>query len=236
LTKKQTRIISKVLSPAVRLFLRSQVESVENLQFHFEGGDKQILSGNIPLVELSTTKAVYQGLHISDVNLTAQDISINIKQVLLGKPLKLLQPIPLIGKICLQKSDLQLSLNSGLLSIGLIELLKIILPEIDSNPALSLEGKEITWQDLDLSNGQFKLSGTFTDVSGNTYPLLMKAGLNLAASNQLQLTLLEITLPPNFPQVNLTTFDLDLGNEVDLEQLSIEPEQIICHGSLKVLP
>ncbi len=236
MTTKPNRFISKILSPAVRLFLRSQIEKAENLDFSIDAGNRDIFAGIIPLVRLSAHKAVYQGLHLSDVNLTALDISINLKEVMRGKPLKLLNPVLLSGQVFLEKSDIQTSLSSSLLSNALVDLLEIIIPDISNNSNLSIKDNKIIWEQIDLGDGEFKLGGTYTDVSGNKSSIMLRANLELIGSNQLKLTLLDLQFPPNFPTAKKNIFDLDLGTEVNIKEMNINSEQISAQVDLTVLP
>ncbi|HEY9701800.1 MAG TPA: DUF2993 domain-containing protein [Allocoleopsis sp.] len=236
MTTKPNRFISKILSPAVRLFLRSQIEKAEKLEFTIDAGNRDIFAGIIPLVHLSAHKAVYQGLHLTDVNLTAKDISINLKEVIKGKPLKLLNPILLSGQVFLEQSDIKTSLSSSLLSNALIDLLEIIIPDISNNAELSVKDNKIIWEQIDLTDGEFKLGGNYTDLSGNKSAIMLRASLELIASNQLKLTLLDLQLPPNFPGAKTNIFDLDLGTEVNIKEMNINSEQISAQVDLKVLP
>lgn len=236
MTTKPNRFISKILSPAVRLFLRSQIEKAENLEFTIDAGNRDIFAGIIPLVNLSAHKAVYQGLHLSDVNLTAKDISINLKEVMRGKPLKLLNPVLLSGEVFLEKSDIKTSLSSSLLSNALVDLLEIIIPDISNNSELSIKDNKIIWEQIDLADSEFKLGGNYTDLSGNKYAIMLRASLELIGSNQLKLTLLDIKLPPNFPEAKTNIFDLDLGTEVNIKEMNISADKISAQVDLTVLP
>ena len=75
-------MISKLLSTAVKLYLRSQVERAEYLKVKIIGGNKQILTGYIPQIFLSCSHAVYQGLYFSQVELRGADIAVNLPEVL----------------------------------------------------------------------------------------------------------------------------------------------------------
>ncbi|MCY7282618.1 MAG: DUF2993 domain-containing protein, partial [Cyanobacteria bacterium CAN_BIN43] len=114
-------LISKVLSPAVRLWLRSQVESIEELDFQIEGSDRQILAGYIPKVAIAARQAVYQGLNLSQIDLVGETIRINLKQILQGKPLKLMDVVPIRGSLFWNEADLNASLKSPLLANALEE-------------------------------------------------------------------------------------------------------------------
>ena len=87
---EQKKLIGTVLSAALQLWLRSQVEGVESLKVHVGGGNRSLLKGSIPTVSVSARAVIYQGLHLSQVVLGSSGIRINLGQVLQGKPLQLL--------------------------------------------------------------------------------------------------------------------------------------------------
>ena len=67
-----SRIASAVLSPAVQLWLRSQVEQVDELKVKIEGSDRQILSGTIPKVtaaladDIGEKRLLYEELKVAE--------------------------------------------------------------------------------------------------------------------------------------------------------------------------
>ena len=113
--EKGSRIIGRILPAAVRLWLRSQVEQVEHLSVVLEGRDRDIISGYLPGVSVSAMRTIYRGIHIGELRLSAQDIRINVGQVVRGKPLRLMQIFPVIGEVALSAADLNASLGSALL-------------------------------------------------------------------------------------------------------------------------
>jgi type II secretory pathway component PulM len=117
------RFIGNILSPAIKLWLRSQVQQVSDLEVQIAGTNRQIVTGNIPQVSILARDAVYQGLHVAKIDLVATDIQINLGQVVKGQPLKLLQKVPVTGKLQLQQTDIDASLRSPLLSNALTDLL-----------------------------------------------------------------------------------------------------------------
>lgn len=237
LESKKSRVISQVLSPAVQLWLRSQVEQVESLQFKIQGGDRQILSGHIPMVSIAASRAVYQGLHLSQLQLEGTSIRVNLSQVIKGKPLRLLEPVPVEGELLLLGSDLQASLQAPLLSNALTELLTTFLKSNGATNSLdTLKDGQISWQNVDIDRGQLTLSGTLTDTAGQTTPVVIRAGLQLATPQILRLHPLQIQLSSISSSVNLDGFQVDLGSEVDLEELALTPGQLTCRGRLTVLP
>jgi hypothetical protein len=228
-SSKQSRIISKVLSPAIRLWLRSQVERVSHLEVKISGGDRQILSGSIPGVLISASNAVYQGLHLTQIQLVGEGIRTNLGQVLKGQPLRLLEVVPVVGELLLQESDLTASLQSPLLANALTELLEMLLPE-----NCRIEG-QVSWHKIVIDTDQLILSGTLVG-SSSTKPLLLRSGLQLASCHELQLTQPQLQTCHDLLLKELENFKLDLGPEVNIQELTLTPGQMLCRGSINVIP
>lgn len=237
LKSKKSRIISKVLSPAVQLWLRSQVEQVETLQFKITGGDRQILSGHIPKVSITASRAVYKGLHLSQLELEGTGIRVNLSQVIKGKPLRLLEPIPVEGQIGILASDLAASLQAPMLSNAVSEFLSTLLKS-DGITTLAddLKDRQISWQKVDIEEGQLTVFGTLTDALLQTTPVVIRAGLELANPQILRLNPLQIQLLPTSAPLILDNFQVDLGSQVNLQELALTPGQLLCRGRLTVLP
>ncbi|MCL1467171.1 DUF2993 domain-containing protein [Argonema galeatum] len=300
---KQSRIISKVLTPAVRLWLRSQVEQVEDLQINIQAGDRLLLTGHIPKVSLSARRAVYQGLYVRQIQLVAETIRINLGQVLKGKSLRLLEPVPVTGELLVEEVDLNASLKGTLLPNALTEFLMTLLKAGGcQNPTELLQNRHITWEEIAIDSGKIKLSGTiisFPVVSESLWPqrgrgaegllsrgaegqrgrgaleqrgrgaleqrgrgaegqnlplapspsfsspllssdqnaysrIAICTGVELASCHELRFIdpQIEVDLDLNFP--SLDTFQLDLGPEVDLQQLTLSPGQLFCRGGILV--
>lgn len=234
---KQGRLVGKVLSPAVRLWLRSQVEQVEDLQLKIEGGDRQILTGYIPRVSLSAVRAVYQGLHLPQVQLVAENIRVNLGQVLKGKPLRLLEPIRAKGEVRVQEADLNASLKASLLANGLTELLVTLLQAGGLNDAaVALKDRPISWQEITIDTNRIKLRGTLANEKNPDAcsTVTISTGIELVGSNELRLDnpQIEGDLGLNLP--SLASLNLDLGSDVDIQELTISPGQLNCRGSIMV--
>lgn len=233
---KESRIISTVLSPALRLWLRSQVEQVETLQFKIWGSDRQILTGYIPRVSIAAIHAIYQGLHLSQIELEGHNIRVNLGQVIKGKPLRLLEPVPLTGQLLLQETDLQASLSASLLSTALTELLITFLTSNGiPNPVDNLN-QQVNWQQIVLDTGQLTLFGILTNTPATTTSVVIRAGLQLVKPNTLQLNPLQINLSPNTEPLTLNNVQIDLGSDVEIQELTLTSGQLMCCGRLKVIP
>lgn len=231
---KPSKLIGKVLSPALRLWLRSQVESAEELQIAIDGQDRQILKGYIPSVSLSSRRAVYQGLHLGDVQLMGENIRINIGQVIKGKPLQLLEPIQVTGEVRLAERDLQASLPSSLLASAFTDLLVLLLESKGMAEAREhLASYHIDWQAVTLQAGQFALTGKLVNGEGAAAPLRIQASLGLLNAQTLRIAPIEMAGLP-LGDGELSELAVDLGTDVAIEQFSLDGGQLFCCGKLTV--
>ena len=150
--KNKFRLITNVLTQAIKLWLRTQVSHIEQLQLDIQAGDRQLISGCIPSVSIVAKSAVYQGLHLSKVDLVAKNIRINIGSVLKGQQLRLLEKVPVFGEFSQLEEDLSASLSSTLLSTALNDVLFKLLPECSPN------SKSISWQKVQIKESSLVIS------------------------------------------------------------------------------
>lgn len=238
-SSKGSRLISKALAPAVRLWLRSQVEHIEALQVEITAGDRQILSGYIQQITISAQNAIYQGLTLNQIQLIGQNIQVNIGQIVRGKPFRLLEPIRIQGSVLLEEADLNASLKAPLLKAGVTEFLLTLLRSgaagIGSNRDLNLQNLTIQ-----LRSQQVVLGATLVSDSGNETPIAIRTGFALAAPNLLKLVnpqwLPHATAKRGLPLSDLDGYTFNLGDETEIHELAIDPEKVICQGNLVVLP
>lgn len=224
---KQSRMITKVLSPAVQLWLRSQVQHVKHLEVKISGGDRQILSGHIPHVYISAQNAVYQGLYLTQLKLEGKSIRTNLGGVLRGQPLRLLEPITVFGELRLDQSDLNASLKSPLLAEALTTLLKTFLPEN------KISNQTVNWEQVSIESDCLTIEGTTASDRG-TIPIILDAQLTLLNSHQLELNKLQIRSHWGLHEID--SYQIDLGSEVAIEKLTLDSGQLLCCGRINVLP
>lgn len=230
----QDEILSKLLSKAVELWLRSQVSHVQTLQLTIHGTNQQLLSGEIPQVDLTATHAVYQELHLSEVVLTGKNIKINLRQILRGKPIQLREPISLTGQLKLTDPDLEASLSAPLLSTALDELLQTLVANSSpSSPVLPQIPTKIHWQQVTIAPGTLILTGNWAIDSLELVTL--ETGLALTPLHQFALTSPRLQLPAQ-GSIDLKDFLLDLGSDVAIEELSVTAGQLVCQGRLTIQP
>jgi LmeA-like phospholipid-binding len=225
------QIISKILSPALQFWLRSQVEQVKALQFKIQGQDRQILRGYIPGVYLQSQEAIYQGLHLDQIEILAQNIRINIGQILRGKPFRLLEPVQVSGCISIEESDLQASLCSVILCNALNDLLLLLLESsgVSNGPEIFTQGN-LSWQNVELGIGQFKLQGIWTEKHQETYIFTLVSDLKVFGPQVLYLSSLELRGLPEPYQVSLNEIFIDLGTDVEFSSLLISQGQLKAEG------
>lgn len=223
---QQSHMITKVLSPAVQLWLRSQVQQVKHLEVKIFGGDRQILSGHIPHVFISAQNAVYQGLYLTHLELEGKSIRINLGGVLRGQPLRLLEPISIFGEVRLDESDLNASLKSPLLTEALTTLLKTFLPD-------KMMHQAVNWEQMTIGSDRLTIKGTIANDQG-TIPIILDAELRLISSHELALKKLQIHSQLGLHEID--NYYIDLGSEVAIEKLNLNSGQLLCCGRLNVLP
>ncbi|MGD1714962.1 DUF2993 domain-containing protein [Dapis sp. BLCC M172] len=234
LTKRKSRIVSRCLSPALKFWLKSQLEEVAELKVNIEGGDRQILTGKIPQVSIASTDAIFRGLHLTEVELSATGMRINIGQIIKGKPLQILESFPIFGQIKLLESDFNASLESPLLAEAIIEFLTPLLrPDFiaDLEQPISLYD-----QKAEISTGHLSFFANVMSKSDAKIPLSLHTDLKLASSCELLLENLNLQVSQKPSNCFSDNIKIDLGSDVELQELTLDSSQIICGGSLIVNP
>lgn len=246
-SKGGSRVISRILPPAIRLWLSTQLDHVEELVFHIEGRDRQVLSGHLPTVFLSAQKAVYQGIHLSQAAVKASDIRVNLGQVIRRKPLQLLAPFPVDGNVLLTTADLNQSLQSPLMGTGLYSFLQLLaqsqpeaahlqgilhsLPEKTVSPhylpSATIEADRVTLRLLP------QAEVTLPPIEIATQ-LAIKEGRRLCLENPYWLT--ETAASQTTPLPALQGFEIDLGAAVQLSACEIQADQLALAGTIQVMP
>ncbi len=232
-----SNLISKILSPAIKLWLRSQVETVEVLNLEIEGKDRQILRGYVPGVALNSEQAVYRGLQLGRVAVRGENIRVNIGQVIKGKPLQILEPIRIEGEVRLFQYHLQNSLTSELLGGAFQELLIAVLEQqgIDEAAAV-LKPFEFTWQTIALRPQSFELQGEVIFPTGESQAVCLSASLHCPDPKTLHLDNIQLMGLPTIAQQELKTLQVDLGDDVNIEALHLDEGELRCLGRLFIRP
>jgi hypothetical protein len=229
ITANKIRVITQVLTTALKLWLRTQVSQVSQLEVEIRASDRQLLSGRIPSVSIFATHAVYQGLFVTQIQIMAENIRINIGSVLKGQPLRLLETVSVVGELTIDEKDLNASLSSDLLSTAFNDVLVRLLPE------LFPEFQPINWQNILLENKQIILRGIRV-TNRKTTPLEICVALQLLNGHELQLTHIPNKQKQEPPLEDSHEYNLDLGSDVDIQELMLIPGKLVCRGRINVNP
>jgi LmeA-like phospholipid-binding len=231
-------MIDKVISTAVKLWLRSQIQQNENLQVTIAGSNRQILRGYLTRVYLICSQAVYRGLHLSQIELTATNIAFNVTEVVKKRqPLQLLEPISVDLVVLLTAADLQASVASSILSDGLTDFfLNWIATSKIASSQPNLDNLSINWSLMAIAEGKLNLQGTLIDATGKTIKLEINSGLTLSDRHTLLLSPWQIITTPEFPVNFEDCLKIDLGRSVAIAELAIQSDKIWCSGKITVFP
>ncbi len=238
-------MITRLLSTALKFYLWSQVDRLSCLQLKIEGKNRQVLQGCIPRIYLSCEDVIYQGLHLGSVEIIGSNIAVNLPEILKKKPLRLLEPIIVEIKLVLDTDNLSDSIDSSLLQSGLTDLWQIVLVEQANNIVEPMLAKsKIEWQkiaiassssnNLSITEGELTFSGVYQDSLGHLQKLILSTGIGLANSHALLLSPLKITESTDSTSELAEQLEIDLGTDVEIEELKIESEQLRCWGKIKI--
>lgn len=226
---KKIRFITQALTTAIKLWLRTQLTQVSQIEVEIGASDRQLLSGSIPSVSIFATNAVYQGVHVTRIQMLAENIQINIGGILKGQSLRLSQIVPVVAELVVEEQHLNDSLTSALLSTALNDVLVKLLPEAWE------KSKPISWQKITLDNDRLIISGV---LSPQNEPKLLElaAGLELLNGQELQLSQIQIKQNQAVILENPAGYNLDLGSDVELHEITFKSKQLVCRGRINVNP
>lgn len=242
--KTGSHIISKVLSPAIRVWLRSQLEEIKYLDFAIEGTDRQIWRGVIPTIHLEAKGAVYRGLHLSLAQLKTGEIKFSFGKVLKGKGWHLDHAIQVGGNIQVTISDLLVSVQSPLFRGAIADLLRKFLPgEIFNTLPSPLEVDHlhlaINTDHTDLDRGLsttepvLQLTGKIKHSDQKLIPFTLQTKLTLVSPQELLLKSLTWSMAEIQHMDDLKIF---LGSDVYVNNLLVDATQLAIQGGFQVNP
>ncbi|MGL5079543.1 MAG: LmeA family phospholipid-binding protein, partial [Waterburya sp.] len=208
------------------------------------GKNRQILQGYIPQVLLTCNRAVYQGLFLQQVEVKGTNIGFNLPEVLNKKPLQLLEPIVVDFKVSLDATDLQASLASPLLQSGLNDLWQMILSaQSTSNLSTKLVNSRIEWQKIaivklaeGIADNKLNLVGVYQDIEDKIREIKISTVISLFDRHILNFYPIKISNTLGSSQEFEQPLQIDLGKEVQIEQLVIVSPKILCVGKITIKP
>ena len=238
-----SRVISRMLPVAVKLWLQTQLDEIGELTFEIQATDRQVLSGHIPGIALWARQAVYRGILRTDVNGTARDIKINIGQVLRGKPLRLKQSFPIEGQVAWNADDLKASSTASILADGLIDVWQALLANDSVAAEMAVHYGNAVGRDLPLAQcrGAIQLVGSellLSLVRDGHSDICLRGWLAIEQGHSLRLSTPRWQLPSGsyVDSAALRDFAWDLGDQTDLRSLTVQDEQLTCQCRIMVQP
>jgi hypothetical protein len=242
-------LIGSLLSTAIRLWLRSQVDKIDHLDLNIEGSNRSLLSGKIPAVSVWCENAIYRGLHLTQVQLQGSDIRFNFSQVLKGQSLHLLEPFFVTGNLNLNQSDLNISLQAPILEQALNEFVLSLFrsmtetaltsssdpkPEADQswvNSVQQIQNPEIT-----LEIDHLILDAKLLFESGELLSFQLKTGLEIANFRELMFVQPQVQIYDINTELHLDHYIIDLGSDIKIQELILSPGLLEMKAMLKVNP
>lgn len=238
---RKLRVVTSLLQRAATLFVRSQLTAVQTLEVDLGGGDRQLLAGSIPRITLAAQGAVYQGLHLSNIQVEGQDIQINLGQVLRGKSLQLMHELQLKAALALNETDLNASFDSPLFDDLLCRLFQAIASYLDVPSSLeTLSRHDIQSVEASLFEDGLRLRLLFANPDLEGHCLTARA--RLVSKNPRILTFrdvriefgLEVESPTS--EATIPYVPLPLGSDVEIHDLKLTEGALHCQGTIRVRP
>ncbi len=233
-----SHLLRSVLSPAVRLWIQSQVESVGELELAIDSSDRQLLSGRIPRITIAAKGVCYKELNLSQIDLDGVDIAVNLSQVMRGKPLQLLAPIEITAQLILDEADLNASLASALLAPVWLDWQQQLTDRLVGSGSWEW-GVGIRWGTprIVIGIGTLTLRCEIQDLQG----IAAERPFELTAIVELSEGRILILKKPCWTigaesRGEFEELVLDLGETVAIESLQLQHETITCQGQLWVQP
>lgn len=250
-------MVGKVAAAAVKLWLRSQLEHHQTLKLDIHATNRQLLGGTIPQVNVQGQDLVYRGLHLNQIQLQANQIRMNLGQVMRGKSFQLQQTVRVSAQVLLQQTDLSASASAPLLAKALRQLLLLLLKSSPGFVELLADlvqaaDPSLTQVDLDLlkacqiHNPQIRLGDERVSLSlplktpqGVTLPLALRFAVELPDPQSMRLRQIEwlTSLEANRgrPIAELDGLTAHLG-DVAIQSLSLQPDALKAACEFTVRP
>uniref|UniRef100_A0A7I4DP01 Uncharacterized protein n=1 Tax=Physcomitrium patens TaxID=3218 RepID=A0A7I4DP01_PHYPA len=148
--------MGRLLEKALLVFVKSKLDDCGDLSVAVGGSNWDILGGNVKRIEVSVKQAIYKGVVLSEVGLTASNVRAE-----LGRNRLFHQPFNVNAKILIREQDLNTSLTSPVMSSSF----KDILPD-------EFQPLQVLYDDGNLRFSRSdKQSGRYDEIE---YPIILK--------------------------------------------------------------
>ena len=211
----------KAIAAAIKWWLQSQLESVDRLDVRISGSGRQFLGGCVPGISLQANRAVYRGIHLSEVAIAAGTARWEVGRILRGQPLRLLEPIPIAARVRIDRADFNASLKNSTLADVLPE---VFLPWLGDR-ALSFQNCTARF-----APGTFALT-----LPENNPPACLRSSVT-CEGQEIRFHHATWQAAPDAPAEPLPDRAIALGDDVLLQHVAIDTESLVIKGRLTVRP
>ncbi len=226
------QFVSAIVNPLVARWIKSEVDSVDNLSVNIKGADNDLLGGRIAQAEVSGDNLVYKDFYLSRVELSGQDIRLTVDEALSGGSLELVEPLPVQAMLRLTDLDLNRSIQAPLIQSQLAEA-NVDIP-VGSGGSVAFQLRE---PQVSILDGRLKIDALLNS-DGTDVPVSVTTGL--LPQNGSQLLLVNPTWlgegGVETPIAGLEDLAIDLGPDVAIGSLQLQAGQLIYNGIVTIQP
>ena len=223
------QLLGAVLNPVVAAWIRSQVERVEDLQVRIQGSDSELLNGTIPAAQVAGRHLRYEGVAVSEVSLRGQNIRLNVPAALQGSPLQLTQAVPVQVGLVMTEADLNQTLQSPLIQAQLAQA-KVTLPVGKTSVPFVIRDPKVR-----LIGDRLHIDAQLASDQG--LPIPVSLATRIVPTSPQQLALRDpvwLIAGQEIPIGGLANLPIDLGPEVQIQQLTIANRALVYQGILVI--
>ncbi|WP_218080989.1 LmeA family phospholipid-binding protein [Anthocerotibacter panamensis] len=229
---------SSLLSPLVQVWVRSQVERVEDLQVQVTGPDQDVVNGQIQKVQISGRNVRYQGIAARSVALSGSDIRLDTTGVFTGAGLRLLKPVRTNLTLGLSEDNLNEYLSSSAFQEQ-IRSLEVQLPAQFGGDGANRVRLGLQSPHARLQQDRLELSALIQSrPESPPTPIKIATGVEVASARQLKLVNPGLVLDSGerAPIEALNGLIIPLGEDLEIRRATLLPGQLSLEGSFLLQP
>lgn len=226
------QFVGALVDPLVANWIRSEVDSVDNLSVDILGSDNNLLNGRIETAKVSGDNLVYEDFYLSRVELEGKDIRLTVDDALNGGSLDLVEPVPVNAVIRLKEADLNRSLQAPQIQSQFADEM-VEIPFAGGEPvAFQLREPQVS-----ILDGRLKIDALLNS-GGADVPVSVTTGLSVQNGTQLLLrnpTWLSED-GSRSPIAGLDGVAVDLGPDVLIDRLELDAGELVYRGTITIQP
>ncbi len=230
----QSQLLSGLISPLLQVWVRSQVQQVDDLRVVVNGPDAELSNGRIQSIDISGRNLVYSGIPARSLSLRGSDIRLDTRRALQGGGLRLEQPVRADIALSLSEQDINTYLASPTFQEQVKDL-KVKLPTQFGGDQQTEVKLELLNPSARLLRDRLEIAATVRLQGGEPAPLRLSTGI---AVNGRQLRLVDPQLVDEKGQgvaiESLAGLQISIGRELELRRVAISPGLLVLEGTYQV--